>query len=137
MRLAALLPLLLVTACSQEAGSDAAPGSGYLPPMGSNEVYRGEPGAAPGRQLIVADLHLGPDAVGAAHSHPWEEHLYVLGGSAVVDIEGMNADTLEAGEFFVIPPGTVHTPRAGPDGVRAIIMRLHNEGEPDMVPAGQ
>ncbi len=106
----------------------------YLPPMGSNQVFREETGAAEGHELIVADLRLPPNAVGEAHYHPWQEYLYVIGGSAVLDIEGMEPRELVAGETYVIPAEVVHTPRAGPDGIRAMIMRVHNEGDPVSVP---
>lgn len=105
------------------------------PAPGSNEVFREALSAAEGHELIVADLALGPDAVGEAHSHPWEEYLYVLGGSAVLEVEGMEQRTLAAGESVVIPAKTVHTPRAGPEGIRAIVIRVHDEGDPVSIPA--
>ena len=107
----------------------------YLPANGlERDLPRGD-NAAPGYELIVADLLLPADAVGEAHYHPWEEYLYVIDGSAVLDIDGMEPRTLQAGEHFVIARETVHTPRAGPDGVRAIIARVHKQGDPVMVPA--
>ncbi|GAA0264969.1 hypothetical protein GCM10009127_00140 [Alteraurantiacibacter aestuarii] len=132
------LAAMALTACSQEQAPVPQPeASGYRPPIGSNEIFRGEPGAAPGHELIVTDLLLGPDAVGATHYHPWEEYLYVIEGSAKVDVADLGEGTLVAGQSFIIPAQAVHTPRAGPDGVRAIIIRVHNEGEPTMVPVDQ
>lgn len=146
MRAGALAAAFALAACGPGAGpaaGDAASpqaevtDSGYVPPVGSNEVLRAFTAAAPGHELIVADLNLPADAVGEAHSHPWEEFLYVIGGSAVLDVEGMEGRVLNAGESFVIPPQRVHTPRAGPTGVRAIVIRVHDEGDPIMVPAGE
>jgi quercetin dioxygenase-like cupin family protein len=109
----------------------------YQPPLGSNVVFREATAAAPGHELIVADLKLAANAVGEAHYHPWEEYLYVIEGSAVLEIAGQEPRTLLAGEHFVIPRRTVHTPRAGAQGVRAIVVRVHDQGDPVMVPAGQ
>jgi quercetin dioxygenase-like cupin family protein len=109
---------------------------GYLE-AGSNEVFREGTAAAPGHELIVADLVLPANAVGDRHYHPWEEHLYVIDGSAILDIDGMEQRSLTAGEKFVIPAEMVHTPKAGPDGIRAIIIRVHDEGDPVTVPADQ
>src|SRR5690606_14183271 len=87
----AIPALVLLTGCDQEAGQSAADPVGlaiFEPAIGSNDVLHETLSAAPGHELIVADLRLGPDAVGEPHSHPWEEYLYVLGGSAVLDVEG-------------------------------------------------
>lgn len=106
----------------------------YLPPIGSNEVFNTEPGAAPGHRLVVADLRLGPNAVGAAHYHPWEEYLYVIEGSAVLSFDGQEPRTLVAGEHVVIPARAVHRAQAGPEGVRGIVTRLHDLADPIAVP---
>jgi quercetin dioxygenase-like cupin family protein len=138
---AALPALVLLAGCAGSVSAqDTAPAASasppvHAPPFGSNVVFREQTNAAPGHELIVADLNLPPDAVGDAHWHPWEEYIYVLGGSAVLDIEGLPARTLMPGEHFVIPRETVHTPRAGPEGVRAMTIRVHDAGDPVTVPA--
>ncbi len=133
-----VLCLALFGGC-QGKSSEQAPDGGELhivqPAYGANAVFHEALSAAAGHELIVTDLSLGPDAVGEAHFHPWEEYLYVLGGSAVLDIEGLEPRTLVAGETFVIPPNTVHTPRAGPEGIRAMVIRVHDEGDPVSLPA--
>jgi quercetin dioxygenase-like cupin family protein len=146
MRAGALIAVIALAACSpaNDPGiqDGAAPGDeatepAYVPPTGSNEIFHQATGAAPGHELIVADLNLPSDAVGEPHYHPWEEYLYVIAGTAVLDIEGAEGRTLQAGERFIIPRETVHTPRAGPKGVRAIVIRVHKEGDPVMVPANK
>ena len=147
MRAGAFIAVIALAACSP-SGDPAAENAAasqvelgdtqtYLPPSGSNEIFRQATAAAPGHELIVADLNLPADAVGEPHYHPWEEYLYVISGSAVLDIERADERTLQAGESFVIPREAVHTPRAGPTGVRAIVIRVHKEGDPVMVPASQ
>lgn len=122
---------MLLAGCA--SGAVAQP-QGYTPPFGSNPVFNEEVHAAPGHELIVADLHLPPNAVGEAHYHLWEEYLYVIEGSALVEIEGMEPREIVAGETFVIPRLLPHTPKAGPQGIRAIIVRVHDEGDPLSVP---
>ena len=69
------------------------------------------------------------------HRHPGEEFVYVLEGSAVHVEEGQPDRLLTAGESLVISPGALHTARGGPDGARAVIVRLHPEGTAERVPA--
>jgi len=106
----------------------------WQPPIGPNAVFDQPPESAPENRLIVTDLRLAPDAVGVTHFHPWEEFLYVIEGSALLEIAGEPARTLLPGERFVIPARAVHTPRAGPEGVRAIVVRVHRGGDPVSTP---
>lgn len=122
------LSLLILSGCAQR------PLTVLQPPLGANEVLRAMTSAAPGHELIVSDLLLGPNAVGSPHSHPWEEYLYVIGGSALVDVDGSERRSVAAGEAVVLPGKTVHTPRAGPEGVRAIVIRVHDAGDPLSIP---
>lgn len=142
--LVAMLALLTGagTAAASDPGQEApAPSHShakpYSPPVGSNAVFHESLAAAPGHELIVSDLNLPGGSVGDAHYHPWEEYLYVIGGSAVLSVEGQEERVLNAGEHVVIPRQTVHTPRAGPSGVRAIVIRVHDAGDPVSVPAGR
>ena len=137
---ATILALVSLTGCDQETVRPAGDPVGltiFEPSMGSNDVLQEALSAAPGHELIVADLRLGPDAVGDPHSHPWEEYLYVIGGSAVLDVEGAERRTVHAGETAIIPARTVHTPRAGAEGIRAIVLRVHNRGDPLNIPADE
>jgi quercetin dioxygenase-like cupin family protein len=126
--LALLLPLLALAGCA------ASPAPHWQPPIGPNPVFDQVPESAANNRLIVTDLRLGPDAVGVTHYHPWEEFLYVIEGSALVEMDGQPSRTLLPGERFVIPSRIVHTPRAGPEGVRAIVVRVHREGDPVSTP---
>lgn len=128
MRAAAALLALALAGCATMQAPPAE--TRWLPDYGSNNVFNTESGAAPGHRLVVDDLRLPPDAVGPAHYHPWEEYLYVIEGSAVLDMVGRDSRTLMPGESVVIPARQVHIPRAGPDGVRGIVVRVHDLADP-------
>lgn len=117
------------------AASSAAASTANQPSIGANPVFNAMPAAAEGRELIVTDLVLPPDAAGDAHYHPWEEYLYVISGSAMLGMDGAEPSALAAGDTAIIPARTIHTPKAGPDGVRAIVIRLHMAGDPASIPA--
>lgn len=141
MRLPALaLAAIALAGCQQqEVEAPIEEGQGelvvYQPGPGPNPVFREALSAAPGHELIVTDLFLGPDAVGSPHYHPWEEYLYVIGGSAILDLEGEESRTILPGETVIIPREKVHTPIAGPDGIRAVVIRVHDEGDPETISA--
>lgn len=134
---AVFLAICLLSACASDIAPIVEAEEGYRPAIGSNEIFHEAISAASGHELIVADLLLPADAIGEAHSHLWEEYLYVIEGSAVLDIDEMDRRVLQAGEKFIIPAETVHTPTAGPEGIRAIIVRVHDEGDPLMIPASE
>ena len=120
----------LLSACSGLMAEEPA----WSPQPGANAVFDTVPGAAPENRLIVTDLNLAPDAVGEPHAHPWEEYLYVIAGSALVGLDGAEPTVVAAGETFVIPARVRHTPVAGPQGVRAIVVRVHLADDPVVLP---
>ena len=125
----ALLPfaVLALGACASK-GTDRI--DTYQPPLGANEVLRGEIAAAPGHELVTGDLVLGAGAEVPSHYHHGEEFLYVIGGSATLPHPGLPDLELRAGEAFRIAPGTVHRAKAGPDGVRAVSNWVVPQGKP-------
>ena len=96
MRGAVILALAL-------GGCATPPPAAWQPPLGSNTVFAQAPESAPDRQLIVADLRLGPNAVGVTHFHPWEEFLYVIEGSALLEIAGEPPRTLLDVGVWLLP----------------------------------
>jgi len=136
MRLAVpfVLPLALLTACSKAPEEKAfqVP-EGLLP--GSNEMLKAPIQAAPDLEVTVSDVIIPPGATVPAHSHPGEEFVYVVEGSAVHVEQGKPDRPVEAGEAMVITPGAVHAPRGGPDGARAIVFRVHKKGQPERIDA--
>lgn len=60
------------------------------------------------------------DRVYAAHRHELDESLWVLHGRIVFRVEGDEV-ALEPGDRLLLPGGTVHSAKAGPDGATYLI----------------
>ena len=109
----------------------------YQPAPGVSEIMRGPIAAAPGHQLVTGDIVMAAGAPIPPHYHHGEEFLYVIGGSAILARPGVPDVTLAAGQGIRIPPGTVHSGSAGPEGLRAVSSWVVPEGKPLRVPVGQ
>jgi quercetin dioxygenase-like cupin family protein len=71
------------------------------------EVQRG-PSSIPGREIVQV-LTLIPAGVESGwHTHPGEEVGYLLAGTVQMMIEDRETLLLNAGDGFLIPPGTPH-----------------------------
>ena len=105
-----------LVACTDEPGTPQR--------YGPVEVIRTPASFAEGVEIIVSDVRIAPDAEMPAHSHAAEELVYVIEGSAIHVEDGVPERTLRAGDMAVIPPETVHRPRGGPAGARAITVRF-------------
>ena len=91
---------------------------------GPVEVIRTPASFAEDVEIIVSDVRIAPDAEVPGHSHAAEELVYVIEGSAIHVEDGLPDRTLRPGDMAVIPPETVHRPRGGPAGARAITVRF-------------
>lgn len=102
-------------------------------PPGSNLRLRSPITISEGLEVIISDVVIPPNGTVPRHFHPGEEFLYVIEGSAVHIEEGKEDQILKAGDAYVIPPRAIHSPRGGPDGTRAIVFRVHKDGEPERI----
>ena len=100
---------------------------------GSHMMLQAAIEAADGLEVIISDVIIPPNASVPLHEHPGEEFLYVIEGSALHRQEGMDDIWLSAGDAFVITPYAAHSPIGGPDGARAIVFRVHVEGQPERI----
>jgi quercetin dioxygenase-like cupin family protein len=105
------------------------------PPPGSNEMLRSPLSALAGAEVIVSDVVIPPNGQVARHYHPGEEFLYLIEGTAIHVEEGKPDLPLNAGDAYTIPPRTIHAPRGGPHGARAIVFRVHVAGQPERIEA--
>ena len=102
-------------------------------PPGSNLRLRSPITISDGLEVIISDVLIPPNATVPAHYHPGEEFLYVIEGSAIHVESGKDDRVLKAGDAYVIPPEAVHAPRGGPEGARAIVFRVHKDGNPERI----
>jgi quercetin dioxygenase-like cupin family protein len=92
--------------------------------------------STPGRELVQAVAEIDPGAASGRHTHPGEEAGYVLAGPIVVEIDGKPARTLQTGEAFLIPPGTVHNAVNKGSGVAKVLATyIIEKGKPVATPA--
>lgn len=102
-------------------------------PPGSNLRLRSPITISDDLEVIISDVVIPPNATVPAHYHPGEEFLYVIEGSAIHVESGKDDQILKAGDAYVIPPEAVHAPRGGPEGARAIVFRVHKDGNPERI----
>ena len=85
---------------------------------------------APGREVVITSVESPPNMVGKWHWHPSETFHYYLAGR--VEIEFRDGTTIvgEPGRVNHVPYGAWHRATTGEEGVRTIIFRVHQTGEP-------
>jgi quercetin dioxygenase-like cupin family protein len=92
--------------------------------------------SAPGREVVQAIAEIPPGATAGRHTHPGEEVGYVLAGTVVVEIDGKPAATMNAGQYFIIPAGTIHnaTNKSKSDA-KVLATYIIEKGKPVATPA--
>src|SRR4051812_3715905 len=69
-----------------------------------------------GREAIQVLVEFQPGALGARHSHPGEEIVYVVAGSLEYRLDGKPPVTVKAGAVLFIPSGVTHAVKNVGDG---------------------
>ncbi|MEM8661058.1 MAG: cupin domain-containing protein [Pseudomonadota bacterium] len=100
-------------------------------PAGSNTVLIAPISGSPGQEAIISDVVFEPNSSLPLHTHPGEEFVYLISGTVFYVEQGKPDRPYSAGEAFVIPAGVVHGARVGDQPGRAIVFRIHVEGEPE------
>ncbi len=62
----------------------------------------------PGREIVQVLTEIPAGVESGWHTHPGEEVGYILAGTVRMMVQGQPTLTLNAGEPFLMPPGTVH-----------------------------
>ena len=87
-----------------------------------------------GKELHVWVAELKPAASTGRHKHPWHEFVYVMDGELAIQVEGIAAAVLKAGELYGVPAGQPHDARNLLDKpARALVFGLAPKGEPLVV----
>jgi 3-hydroxyanthranilate 3,4-dioxygenase len=96
------------------------------PPVGNQQVYKGN------HNFIVMVVG-GPNSRKDYHYNETEEFYYQLEGNIVVKIidDGKFVDIpINAGDIFLLPPNTPHSPQRGP-GTIGLVMEVYRPGKQD------
>jgi quercetin dioxygenase-like cupin family protein len=91
--------------------------------------------SAPGREVVQAIAEIPPGAAAGRHTHPGEEVGYVLEGTVLVEVDGKPAATLKAGQYFIIPAGTIHNATNNSKaGAKVLATYIVEKGKPVATP---
>ncbi len=92
----------------------------------------------PGKQLLVSRLDTAPGWAHGRHYHAGHELVYVLEGSAILEVEGKAPVRLGPGSVAYMPPGQVHAGRNASPSARFkfLLIRIHEKGQPISVELG-
>ncbi|MEO6996679.1 MAG: cupin domain-containing protein [Terracoccus sp.] len=94
------------------------------------EVQR-EASSIPGRVIVQVLTEIPVGVASGWHTHPGEEVGYILAGTVEMAIKGRSTLVLNAGDGFLIPPGTPHNATdLGPGTGRMLSVYLIDPGQP-------
>ena len=117
------------------AGSLAVSAAAQAPAPFKRTVLQQADLSAPGREVVQALAEVQPGASAGRHTHPGEEIAYVLAGPVIVEIDGQAPKTLQTGEVFLIPAGTIHNAVNRGTGVAKIVATyVIEKGKPVATP---
>ena len=89
------------------------------------------------QEVIVSEVDIPPNTELPWHSHPGSEIFYVLSGSIVLMQRDQADIQSEKGEVRMIPRGVVHSGKTAEDGASLLIVRVHDEGQPERILAAE
>jgi len=91
---------------------------------------------APGHEGITVLAELAVGGAAPRHTHPGEEFVYVLEGTATFEMAGRPTLAINAGDAFVIPPRTPHVPtNTGKVPLKLLSTYIIPTGQPLATPA--
>lgn len=94
------------------------------------EIQRAE-SSIPGRVIVQVRTEIPEGVASGWHTHPGEEVGYIVAGTVRMEIRGRETLTLNAGDGFLIPPGTPHNALdLGPGTGTMLSTYLVDPGEP-------
>jgi len=108
--------------------------AGQQPAFKRTELQRADL-SAPGREVVQAIAEFPPGAAVGRHTHPGEEVAYILEGTVLLEVDGKPAATKKAGEYFIIPAGTIHNATNNSKGsAKVLATYIVEKGKPTATP---
>jgi quercetin dioxygenase-like cupin family protein len=123
-QLLTLLPVLLLTSNVADAQTRTV-------------LSRTDLSDVPNREGILLSVAIAPGLVGAKHTHPGDEFLYLVEGTLTIEIDGKAPVTVRPGETVHIPGNAIHRAVNPNPGVpaRVLTFGVFQKGQPDTTPA--
>ena len=86
-------------------------------------------------ETIIGIAEVGPNAIIGRHTHFGPESGYMLEGEMTLMVQGQPDRVIKAGESYVVPAGTPHDGKSGPNGAKVIATYVVEKGKPLATPA--
>ena len=86
-----------------------------------------------GKNVVVSRVDIPPNSALPKHFHPGEEIAFVLEGEVTLWQLGKEDTVTGEGGLVRVPPRQVHTGITGEEGVRLLVLRILDEGQPSRV----
>jgi len=101
-------------------------------PIKRTELMRADLTNLDGREGVAYTAEIAPGGVAGKHTHPGDEFVYVLEGSLIIEPEGKEPVTLDAGEIVHLVQGVVHNARNASDSApaKALVFLVTEKGKP-------
>ena len=108
----------------------AEPADGLAATLKRTELQR-SPSSIPGREIVQVLTEIPAGVASGWHTHPGEEVGYILAGRVEMMIRDRPTLDLQAGDPFLIAPGTPHNARdVGPETGMMLSTYLVETGRP-------
>jgi quercetin dioxygenase-like cupin family protein len=115
---------------AQETGHPSPPVTSAQPGTKRTDLQRHDLGVA-GYEAVQVRVDFDPGAAFGRHTHHGQEIIYVLEGSLEYQVEGKAPVTLNAGDIFFVPAGTVHAARnVGSSNAAELATYVVEKGKP-------
>jgi quercetin dioxygenase-like cupin family protein len=112
------------------AHNDPLPRDDLAGHLKRTEIQRA-PLSIPGREIVQVLTEIPVGVQSGWHQHPGEEVGYILAGTVQMEIADRPTLTLQAGDGFLIPPGTPHNATdLGPETGRMLSTYIVEPGKP-------
>lgn len=135
-----LTVLLLLSSCDVEVTREYSNESDAtsenvtsIDSMMINNLMRNKLEQDTGLEVVISYLEIPKNTTLPAHFHPGEEFAYVIEGSGELTLKDSGKQIIKAGEAAKVPLKNVHSFRTIEEGVKLVVFRVHEEGQPDRV----
>lgn len=106
-------------------------------PVERTILGRHDQSGVPGKEIVIGTATLAPGAAIGFHTHSGDETGYIVKGSLIWKVRGQPDKTLQAGDSFFNPRGSVHSVVGGESGATAFSTWIVDKGKPLAEPVSQ